>query len=146
MRKITVWKLKKSFSTTIFSHKTSRMHFSFKFDWLFTFWRKTTDINQAIKKHWAREIYLARQNDKDSKLEESTHMMQHVKGANKHPCSRPSTPPTCTNSRTLCDEFLPLWSNQFHAVWRLDSEGFYFKKSRHMMQQKKYMCFSCFPF
>ena len=73
-------------------------------------------------------------------------MMQHVKGANKRPCSRPSTPPTCTNSRTLCDESLPLWSNQFHAVWRLDSEGFYFKKSRHMMQQKKYMCFFMFSF
>ena len=55
------------------------------------------------KKHWVREIYLTRQNDNED-LKTSTHMMQHDKGANKHPYSRPSTPPTFTNSRTRCDE------------------------------------------
>ena len=68
------------------------------------------------KKHWVREIYLTRQNDNED-LKTSTHMMQHDKGANKHPYSRPSTPPTFTNSRTRCDESFPFWNNQFHAIW-----------------------------
>ena len=48
--------------------------------------------------------------------------MQHDKGANKHPYSRPSTPPTFTNSRTSCDES-NIFRSHVDGSWRdLDSK------------------------
>ena len=74
MNKIEVWKLKNpSLFTTVFSAKFHGCQFCIpKFILFSTFPRKNIHKSRnVIKKHWVREIYLTRQNDKDWRLEKN---------------------------------------------------------------------------